>query len=289
MKGFFRFIISRLFLVNFLIAILVSVVIFLGVTQFLKGYTDHGKSCTVPDLIGLQESEVKDLLNQQGLKYMIVDSVFSDQVALGAVAEQYPRAEFRVKEGRTIYLVKNSEMPEMVSLPNVKDISLRRAKSTLEAYGFQIGKLEYIPDIGINVVLRIKANGNLVNPGDELLKGTTLDLVLGQGLSDDKTFVPNVEGLSVNAATSLLNEKFLNVGAVIYDEAVESAEDSAMAKIYKQYPTFDTVKNMNLGASVDLWLSSDTSLIPNYVPDSVLIDSLYRDIDTLPENLNNDD
>jgi beta-lactam-binding protein with PASTA domain len=289
MKRFFRFLISRLFLLNFLLAILISVVIFLGVTQFLKIYTDHGKSYSVPNLIGLQEPEVKDLLSQLDLRYIIVDSLYTDEVALGAVAEQFPKPDFHVKTGRTIYLIKNSEMPEMVPLPNVKDISFRRAKSTLEAYGFTIGKLEYIPDIGVNVVLRVKSNGELLKPGDELLKGAELDLVLGQGLSDEKTFVPNVEGLSVNAATTLLNEKFLNVGAVIYAEDVENLKDSMDAKIYRQYPAFDTVRNMNLGASVDLWLSSDTSLIPTYVPDSVLMDSLYRVNDTLPEMINDED
>ncbi len=289
MKRFFRFLFSRLFLLNFLIALLISVVIFLVVTQFLKIYTDHGKSYSVPNLIGLQEAEVKDLLNQLDLRYVIVDSLFSSDVALGSVAEQYPLPDFHVKTGRTIYLVKNSEMPEMIPLPNVKDISLRGAKSTLEAYGFTIGKLEYIPDIGVNVVLRVKSKGELLQPGDELLKGAELDLVLGQGLSDEKTFVPNIKGLSINAATTLLNEKFLNVGAMIYGDDVENLKDSMDAKIYRQYPAFDTVRNMNLGTSVDLWLSSDTSLIPNYVPDSVLIDSLYHSNDTLPEIIENED
>ena len=289
MKRFFRFIVSRLFLLNFLLALLIYAVIFLGVTQFLKIYTDHGKSYSVPNLIGLKEAEVKDLLNQLDLRYVVLDSMFTDEVALGAVAEQYPRPDFHVKTGRTIYLVKNSEIPETVALPNVKDLSLRRAKSTLEAYGFVIGKLEYIPDIGVNVVLRVKSDGNLLHPGDELLKGAELDLVLGQGLSDEKTFVPNVKGLPINAATTLLNEKFLNVGAVMYAEDVENLKDSMDAKIYRQYPAFDTVRNMNLGASVDLWLSSDTSLIPTYVPDSVLMDSLYRMNDTLPELLKDED
>ena len=219
----------------------------------------------------------------------MVDSVYTEKVDLGAVAEQYPRPDSKVKSGRTIYLVKNAELPEMVPMPQIKDLSLRRAKSTLEAYGFVLGKLEYIPDIGVNVVLRVKCQGELVESGDELLKGSVVDLVLGQGLSDDKTSVPNVEGLSVDAATSLLNDKFLNVGAVIYSESVKNAEDSMNAKIYKQYPSFDTVRNVNLGFSVDLWLTNDTGLIPTFVPDSVLVDSLNNQADDLPENPDDND
>jgi beta-lactam-binding protein with PASTA domain len=188
-----------------------------------------------------------------------------------------------VKIGRTLYLVKNSEMPEMVPMPKLLDLSLRRARSTIEAYGLVVGKLDYIPDIGVNVVLRIKVNGELIDAGNEIVKGSVVDLVLGQGLSDDKTHVPNVEGLSINSATTLLNDKFLNVGAVMYDDSVLNLKDSTIAKIFKQYPAFDTINNVNLGFSVDLWLTSDSLKIPTYTPDSILIDSLVYLRDSLME------
>lgn len=251
--------------------------------QFLKVYTDHGKSYSVPDLIGMQEAEVKDICSQLDLNYQIIDSVYNNSVDLGAIAEQYPRPEFKVKIGRTLYLVKNSEMPEMVPMPKLLDLSLRRARSTIEAYGLVVGKLDYIPDIGVNVVLRIKVNGELLDAGTEIVKGSVIDLVLGQGLSDDKTHVPNVEGLSINAATTLLNDKFLNVGAVMYDDSVLNLKDSTIAKIFKQYPAFDTITNVNLGFSVDLWLTSDSLKIPTYTPDSILIDSLVYLRDSLME------
>ncbi|MFO7879633.1 MAG: PASTA domain-containing protein [Bacteroidota bacterium] len=277
MKKFFRFLISRLFLVNLLLAIVIVIVLVFGALQFLRIYTDHGESHTVPDLIGLKKAEVQDICNQQNMEFEITDSTFADDVPLGAIAEQYPRPGTKVKEGRTIYLVKNAEMPEMVVLPDILNISLRQARSTLEAYGFAIGKLEYIPDIGKNVVLRMKVRGEIVKAGKEIFKGDTIDLVLGQGLSDEKTYVPNVEGVALDAATNILNDKYLNVGAVMYDETVENEKDSVEAKIYKQYPAFDTINNVNMGTSVDLWLSTDSTKIPEFVPDSVLMDSVRLD------------
>ncbi len=211
MKRFFKFIFSRLLWVNLLLAVLITLIIILAANIFLHRYTEHGKSCVVPDLVGMKESEVKDVLSQLNLNYVIVDSIHTENVELGAIAEQVPHANFNVKNRRTIYLVKNADLPEMVKIPNIKEITLRRAKSTLEAYGFELGKLEYVPDVGVNVVLRIKHNGSIIEPGNELLKGSVVDLVLGQGLSDDKTHVPNVEGLAINAAVSLLNDKFLRL------------------------------------------------------------------------------
>jgi beta-lactam-binding protein with PASTA domain len=277
MKKFFRFISSKLFLYNFLMALLIVIVLFAGVWLFLRVYTDHGEALTVPDLVGLHEAEVKDICDQQGLRYEIMDSIYSDKVELGAIAEQIPRAGSQVKSRRRIYLINNSEQPETVPLPDIYDISFRQARSILEAYGLQPGRLEYIPDIGKNVVLRMKINGEIVKPGIEVLKGDTVDLVLGQGLSDDKTYVPNVEGLTLDAATTVLNDRFLNVGAVLYDETMNSEKDSLSAKIFKQYPPFDTINHVNLGTFVDVWLSTDSMKIPEYVPDSVLLDSIRPD------------
>ncbi|MFW5805068.1 MAG: PASTA domain-containing protein [Bacteroidales bacterium] len=282
MKKFFRFIISKLFLYNFLLAVFIAAVLVGGVWILLRIYTDHGEALTVPDIVGLHEAEAKDICNQKGLRYEIMDSIYSDEVELGAIAEQHPPAGSKVKSRRRIYLIKNAEQPETVPLPDIYDVSFRQARSILEAYGLQPGRLEYIPDIGKNVVLRMKVNGEIVKPGKSILKGDTVDLVLGQGLSDDKTYVPNVEGLTLDAATTILNDRFLNVGAVLYDQTVKTEKDSLQAKIFKQYPPFYTINHVNLGTFVDVWLSTDTMKIPEYVPDSVLMDSVT------PDSLKND-
>jgi eukaryotic-like serine/threonine-protein kinase len=289
MKKFLRFIFSRVFIVNVLLALGISAVLFLLVTIGLKIYTQHGKAFTVPELIGLNPTEVDDILKQLDLRYEIIDSTFTDEVPLGTIAEQYPKAESKVKKGRKIYLVKNAELPEMVAIPMVVDLSLRRARSTLEAYGFSVGKLEYMPDIGVNVVLKMKYKGNILKRGEQLVKGSSIDLVVGQGLSDEKTFVPNISGLPIDAAITLLNDKFLNIGAVTYDVTVKNQKDSMDAKIFRQVPAFDTVMNVNLGKSVDVWLSVDTNLIPKYIPDSILMDSLFGKRDTIPTNLKIDE
>ncbi|MGM0649357.1 MAG: PASTA domain-containing protein [Bacteroidota bacterium] len=280
MKKFLRFIRSRLFLFNFSLALLIIAVLIVGVNVFLRIYTSHGEAMTVPDFVGLHKAEVKDICQQKNLEFEIMDSIYADNVELGAIADQHPHPGSKVKSGRTIYLIKNAEQPEMVPLPDVLDVSFRQARSVLKAYGLHPGRLEYIPDIGKNVVLRMKVDGDIVKPGKEILKGDTVDIVLGQGLSDDKTYVPNVEGLTLDAATTVLNDRFLNVGAVLYDETVKTEKDSLKSKIFKQYPPFNTVNHVNLGTFVDVWLSKDSTKIPEYVPDSVLFDLLQTD--TLP-------
>ena len=70
---------------------------------------------------------------------------------------------------------------------------------------------------------------------DEMMldKGSVVDLVVGKGLSDEKTNVPNLFGKQLDDAKNELFDLSLNVGVLIYDDSFENAEDSLNAKIWK--------------------------------------------------------
>lgn len=274
MKIFFRFIFSRLFLLNLLLAIGITLVLIFGVTRFLRIYTHHGDTYTVPDFKGKSIDEVKHECQERGFRFHLLDSGYYENLPPGAVADQFPKAGLQVKENRRIYLIKNAENAEKVIIPNVIGVSLRQARSELETYNLEVGRLEYVPDIATNVVIRLTHNGEKIQPGTEVETASVIDIVLGQGLSDEKTYVPNLLGLGIDKAGECLNNRFLNLGASLYDATVNNEEDSLNAKIYKQYPAFDTIQEVNLGTYVDVWLTADSTKIPEYIPDSVLIDTI---------------
>ena len=58
------------------------------------------------------------------------------------------------------------------------------------------------------------------------------------------------------------------MGAITYDESMENAEDSSAAFVYRQYPEFDDFKRLNMGMEMDIWLSLDSTLLPQ--PDTSL-------------------
>ena len=66
----------------------------------------------------------------------------------------------------------------------------RRAIYDLESQGFVVGNLIYVPYIGKDVVIEVKIGDRSVMPGEKLTKGTIIDLVLGQGLSDELILSP---------------------------------------------------------------------------------------------------
>ncbi len=242
-------------------AILFFIVALILLNVILKIYSRHGDSVTVPTVIGMQTDEAIALIEDNGFDYVIVDTVFDDKHDKGAVVEQNPKPESLVKDGRKIYLIVNSRQDEMISMPQFVGMSMKMVNSMAETYGLTIGSLRYVPDIAVNVVIRQMHNGDEIAPGEKIKKGSTIDLVLGLGMSDKTTVVPSLIGMTYKNASNTLLDMFLNTGAVEYDKTVKTKNDSAKAKVYRQSPSGSTINEVNLGYSVDIWLTKDDSLL----------------------------
>ncbi len=269
--NFLNFLISKTFLRNLLIAAAVIMLLFAGTLIWLRVYTHHGQAITVPDLTGLSREEVQIILDSKNLRFKVNDSIFYKELPRGTVARQNPKPGSKVKELRRIYLTMNAFNPEKVTMPAVTGVSLRQARSTLESYGLNLGKIFYKPDMFMNRVLEQRLNDSLVQPGSRVLKGSSIDLVLGQGLSDETTAVPDLMGMSLFTARNLVADRYLNINAVIYDNSVTNEEDTARAFIWRQRPTFQEGNTIHLGANVDVWLTVDSTKFP--IPDTLNIEN----------------
>ena len=270
--NFLRFLFSRVFLKHFGIALGISFFVITMVFLFLKIFTRHGQALSVPDLAGLSLVEADSVLAERDLRYKIVDSVYNTSAERGSIIDQNPSPEFKVKENRTIFLTINAFNPEIIKMPNLVGVSLRQAGAIMQTAGLRIGKLTYVPDIAVNNVLRQRYMGQEIEEGDSIPKGSEVDLVLGRGLSNDRTAAPNLIGLFFEEAQNRITNRYLNMGAVIYDRSFENAEDSANAFVWKQRPVYkeDEEILINLGASVDIWLTADSTKLPQ--PEEDLLD-----------------
>lgn len=260
-KKFFRFLTSKIFLINFGIAIAVFIIFSIALNIFLKSYTRHGDSVTVPNLIGMQTEDAINLIEENDFEYVIVDTLFDNKYDKGAVVEQNPEAESLVKEGRKIYIKVNSKQDELISMPQLTGFTLRQVTAMMETYGLVIGNLRYVPDIAVNVVIKQLYKGRDIEPGEKIKKGSSIDLILGLGISDKITTVPSLIGLTYKEASNTLLDLFLNTGAVNYDNTVKTKNDSIKAKVYRQSPQSSTINEVNLGYNVDIWLTKDESLL----------------------------
>ncbi len=57
-----------------------------------------------------------------------------------------------------------------------------------------MGLLKYKPDLSVDVVIDQQINGKKIVAGDSIQKGSVIDLVLGKGLSNQRTPVPELIG-----------------------------------------------------------------------------------------------
>jgi beta-lactam-binding protein with PASTA domain len=121
------------------------------------------------------------------------------------------------------------------------------------------------------MVLAQRMREHNIVPGDSVVKGAKIDLVLGKGLSDEMAAVPNLIGLSLEAANILASDRFLSVGAAVRDQSVVTIEDEQNAIIYKQKPEHESGITMPMGSAIDVWITLDSTKVSvfNQSPDSL--------------------
>ncbi len=257
-----KYLATETFLKHILIAVVSLVLLIWLVFLSLKWYTHHGQAYSVPDLRGLSLEEVAEIADEKDLRFEIIDSVYADDFSRGTVVEQNPPPDFKVKKNRRIFLTLNANAPEKVVMPDVVEISLAQAKADLERVGLQVGHLEYIPDIARNRVLQQKFNGRRIAPGTRIVKGSKIDLVLGEGTTEEgETNIPKLIGLKEDKAIEILTHSFLNMGKKHYDSSVKNYNDTIKAIIWKQNPPAAPNLVLPLGASVEVWFTVDPTKV----------------------------
>lgn len=165
-----------------LLAMLATVIIIPAIVlAWLDSYTNHGESCRVPDICGMQLDEAKEVLRKQNLDLEIVDYKYKKGAVENEVVEQRPLANAFVKEGRKIMLVMSSVSKPMVTLPSVTDnCSLREAEARLKASGFVVSDVQY-QDGEKDWVYSVQCNGKELYNGESVARGSSLVLVIGNG------------------------------------------------------------------------------------------------------------
>jgi len=257
----FRFLVSKTFFVNLILMGIVAAGLLIGLHYSLNHYTEHGKTVEVPELNGMALSEVEAVLGKANLGYVIIDSAeYDPSFPRGSVVAQYPEAKNQVKSGRVLKLTLNPFYPRKVELPDLIEKTKRRAIYDLESKGFKVGELVYVPYIGKDVVIDVKIEEKSLMPGTKLKKGTTLDLVLGMGLSDELVRSPYLRWKTLTEAEEFLKLRSFNLGSVIYDEEIT---DTAAALVYRQNPGPSMEPSIRMGREIDVWLTNDYTKIVN--------------------------
>ena len=266
---------SKKLYINISVLITLSIVLLIGLVYSLDSFTRHGEEIEVPDFAGYYLDEIKDEVLYADFKFTITDSIFNKDAEKGSIFAQIPEAGSMVKSGRNIYLTVIAKMPEMVDVPELRDLSIRSAKSKLETYGIEVLKLSYIPNIAKDAVIEVKHNGEEIYAGDRLEKGSGVELVLGLGTQKELIKVPLFIGLTHQQAEDALHLASLNIGI----EHFEEDDDKNTVRIYRQAPRFSDEPIVKPGQKIELYYKSDENfdfdaLLKTIHPSNTITDSL---------------
>ncbi|MBO7477779.1 MAG: PASTA domain-containing protein [Salinivirgaceae bacterium] len=233
-------------------------VVFIALAIFLRIYTHHGHTISVPDFKGLNLNRAMQIAKHEDLQLKIIDSTFIDYMPKGCIVDQNPRPGTHVKKNRTIFITTNAFNRAKVSVPKVAGLSYRQGKATLEMHGLRVGSLIYRPDFAKNNILKQMYNGEEIAEGTLIDKGSSIDLVLGDGHGNNATPLPDLKGMTQFEAVNELNNAYLNVGKVVIENAATTT-DSMNARVYRQEPAyFGPGARATLGGKVDIWLKAES-------------------------------
>jgi eukaryotic-like serine/threonine-protein kinase len=254
-----NFILSKVFLKNLGFAVVIVVVIVMLLLIWMNFYTRHGQARPVPDFYGLNMEETVKLAKKSKLRFHVVDSVYTTLVPRGCVAEQNPKPGFKVKKWRNIILTINAFKPEMVAVPDLVELPIRQAIALIESSGLKLGQSRFKPDQSINFVLEQLYNGKKISEGDSIQKGSVIDLVIGKGLSNQRTSVPYLLGMNLEPAKNKILFASLSLGTYVYDNTIRTGGDTIQAFVYKQNPEYREDASLQLGSAIYLWLTVDSA------------------------------
>lgn len=190
MRNFFNFLKSRSFLIQLVLALLVSVALVFVMLQWLKKSTNHGEFVEVPDFARMSVPDMRTTIDEAGLRYEVLDSAnYNPDYPRFSIIEQNPLAGKKVKENRKIYFTVNPSGYKKVSVPDIIQNSARNAKSKLLAVGLDVQRVTYIDQIGKDMVYYIKYKGKNISPGTKLPKTSKVELVCGNGNRTERSVI----------------------------------------------------------------------------------------------------
>ncbi len=259
MKAFFRFLITKQFLLHFGGSILSVFLVFWLTSWYLDSTTKHGEDnyIAVPNLYGKHMDDIDGILAEKGLQLEISDSIYDDNKAKGSVILQKPgptdSTNLYVKEGRTIYVTVVAKSPKMVSMPLLVSKSKRHAEGICKIIGLNV-KYKYVPDPDRDWVKEQRYKGKVINEKTRIKKGEIIELYIGQGEGGGLEPVPELTGLTIDQANSRLGNVSLGlfVGSC---EGCMNKKDSSLAIIYRQSP--EGGGELSAGGEITVWASTD--------------------------------
>lgn len=169
---------------HLIFAVVLAGILLICTLKWLEIYTRHNEAVVVPDVKGLSLDKAAGFFKSSGLRYSVMDSVFSKETAPGAIVEITPAAGSKVKEGRIISVTVNAVTAQTGVIPEVTDLSLRQAYALLRARGFENVETKYVDGEYKDLAIGVELNGRTLNKEERIPLNSSLILVVSSGYTE---------------------------------------------------------------------------------------------------------
>lgn len=219
---------------------------------YLPISTNHNETITVPDLQGRPFESVDELLTNRDLRYEVsVDSGYAEDEEPLAILSQNPKPGAKVKEDRMVYLTLNATVPPQIRMPDLIGTDKTNAEDILRSNGLKLGEIEYVPDRRLNAVIAQKMDGETIEENTQIYKGSTIDLIIGNGEGNTRFAMPDFLGRTLEEATFQIKASGLKNTDIYYilNDTVQGPV------IYKQLPPIG--RQVRTGDLIEIWINQE--------------------------------
>lgn len=233
--------------------------IFMLTFWWLKCYTNHGESVQVPSYVGMNLRDAARKARARNFPVAISDSLYKPGKPPGEVLAQNPKAESRVKEGRTIYFTIAKNTPDLIKLPDLA------SGDNYDLYSRNLARLGVKTRIAARVATRMAPNtivaviyrGDTITSqlagGYKMEMGGTLDFVVSEQVTLTVD-IPDCVCQTLGAAKFLIQTSNLSVGSIVRDPSVTDPEN---AYVWRQNPNHNPNETMRVGEQIDLYITQE--------------------------------
>lgn len=190
----------------FLFVLIVGASAYLTLTLIIKSED----TVVVPDLSGKNVVYVLELLTDLGLNTKVKGSEYSADVPENNVIFQEPEPGAEIKKGRDVRII-ISKGAKSILMPNLKGLSVRQARIILEENSLRRGEISSTYSNNIKkdeVIAQVPSQGTMIT------RGEGVDLLVSMGIRPRAYKMPDLIGLSLNSAITMIENMDLVLGEI---------------------------------------------------------------------------
>ena len=203
--------------------VIISVLVILGfiIGMYLSSAVLARIEVAAPDVVQMDEASARETLEKAGLQMEITGTAHHPTIKKGLVVSQDPAKENIVKRGAKVKVV-ISEGPTLVKVPNLLNNTLIAAEAALSGEGLFPGEITraYHAQIPSGQVIHQEPAS-----GREVVQGTKVNLIVSKGSEPIWVKMPDLKGLNIAQAKTILQNFNLNIGVVQPEASDKYAPD----------------------------------------------------------------